>query len=273
MARDRAAGATGREPRRLRVRLRYGPAGHARARHHRAGGAAAHRVVRRRRHSERCRHVRCFLQRVGRDAVLLFAGPRIAVGLLRTPQGDPALQLRSRDRLRLHGAGADLAVAVRRTRNLGHHLVQLRDGRRLHRRCHAARAAGGEVRPARRRVWRRLHHWADRRRAPLRLRHPRAVLVRGDAEPGERRLRVLHPARVAAAGAARAVSLEERQSDRVDRNASGASTTAWPRRLRVPVAARARLDAEYVRSVHRLSFSLGRPHGRPGCSEPSASHR
>ena len=106
-----------------------------------------------------------------------------------------------------------LAVAVRRPRDLGHHLVELRHGHRLHRRRDAAGEARRELRHARRRVRPGLHRRADGGRPAGQRRPARAVLGRGGAEPRQLRLRLFHPAGIAAAGAAVAVPLAAREPD------------------------------------------------------------
>ena len=90
-----------------------------------------------------------------------------------------------------------LVLAVRRPRDLRHHLGQHLHGLCLYRRHHGAGEARGLFRQDRRRLRRGLHPRPRARRTARRCLAAAAVLGRGGLEPRQRALRPVHPAGIA----------------------------------------------------------------------------
>ena len=94
--------------------------------------------------------------RLGADAVRVLAAAGCPVGPLRPPPRAAHLDAGPRARLHPDGARPDARLAVRRPHHLRHHLGQLLDRLRLHRRHHAVREARRRVRAGGCRLRRRL---------------------------------------------------------------------------------------------------------------------
>ena len=195
---------------------------------------------------------------LGRHAVRRLADHRLAVGPVRPPAGDPAVDRRAGRRLRADGAGAQSLVAGARPHHRRHHLVELHHRLRLHGRHHAAGRPRPRLRADRRGLQRRLRRRAAARRRARRDLAARAVLGRGRDERPRLPLRLLVLPESLAPRKAHGILLAPRQSVRRHGAAALASGTHRAGGGQLPAPLRPPRLLGGLRALRRLSATAGR---------------
>ena len=249
------------------VYLRHGHARRAGAGHHRARADTAGPVDGRRQRGGHGQIHRYFRHGVGGDAIHRRPGARRGERPLRPPPGGAVVQPRVRAGLHHHGPGAEPGLALRRAARLRFHDRQHSDRLRLPRGRDPARETFPGLRGGRRGLRDGVHRGAGAGRRARADRRAAAVLGVGGPVPGQRVLRPVRAAGIAAPRTAGGVFLAAREPG------GGAGLFAFaPRGARADGGAvfllpRARDFPECVRALRGYPLRPERTDGRPDAGQ------